>query len=435
MLCCLAAFTAIGCKAPENPRPFAEWLPKDGRVNKDGCEPWDERTFPLRRIADEANAESDVPAIKAAAEIKQQEDLAPQKIKAIRYLATIGCGCYDADGKVTDALLAAMDDCTEEVRLITVQTIHCMALEGTCQYCEQANCCNKQILEKLSDIAYEYNDDGSPVEPSKRVRDAAAAAMLACCPTKAIVPAQPQVDPEATEQPEVEQFRPEQDSGNESDSEKPDASAQQDDFPSIPPAPPQVRFEDGWQEATEPVFVMDLRSAGDKEERAATDGVDLKDAAEVAEPDVSGNGFDVPGAIHHRKVIQSTAQTNVLPAGSNSEETRVASSTSAPKLKASAARQTVSLPARTRRSASASPLMGTVQGVDAAGNVNLTFSGTELPHAGERMMVYHRFAMGRIGSVGQLEVVSAENGAVVARPVAGLNPSKVAAGDSAVLIK
>jgi hypothetical protein len=433
IVCCLAAVTIIGCKAPENPRPFAEWLPKDGRVNKDGCEPWDERTFPLRRIADEANAESDVPAIKAAAEIKQQEDLAPQKIKAIRYLATIGCGCYDADGKVTDALLAAMDDCTEEVRLITIETIHCMALQGACQYCEQANCCSKEIVEKLSDIAYEYKDDGSPVEPSKRVRDAAAAAMLACCPAKAMAPIEPQqVDPE-TEQPEVEQFRPEE--SPENDADKPEASSRQDDFLSIPPVPPQVRFEDGWEGATEPVFVMDLRSDAD-EGGLAPANENAEEVADEAE-ELSGEAdaeadLEDRSAKADRTVIHSEARTTVVQpaARTTPHPEKEAASPATPSRRESA---TVSV--RPQRSASAPPLMGTVQDVDASGNVHIRFSGADLPFVGERMMVYHRFTMGRVGSVGQLEVISTGNGAVVAKPVAGLNLNKVATGDSAVLIK
>jgi hypothetical protein len=67
----------------------------------------------VKPLADPANLNSDNPAIKAAAEIKTEEDLAPQKIKAIRYLSTIACGCYP---QVRPALLAALDDCTEEVR-------------------------------------------------------------------------------------------------------------------------------------------------------------------------------------------------------------------------------------------------------------------------------------------------------------------------------
>ena len=47
-----------------------------------------------RRIADPANLQSDNPAIKAAAKAKAEQDLAPQKIKAIKYLATVGCAAF-----------------------------------------------------------------------------------------------------------------------------------------------------------------------------------------------------------------------------------------------------------------------------------------------------------------------------------------------------
>jgi len=58
---------------------------------------------------------------KAAAEIKAEEDAAPQKIKALRYLATIGCaGCYPG---VEEGLLAALDDCTESVRYEAVKAL------------------------------------------------------------------------------------------------------------------------------------------------------------------------------------------------------------------------------------------------------------------------------------------------------------------------
>jgi len=42
--------------------------------------------------------------IKRAAEIKQLEDMKPQKIKAAQYLASIGCGCYNKDKSITKAL-------------------------------------------------------------------------------------------------------------------------------------------------------------------------------------------------------------------------------------------------------------------------------------------------------------------------------------------
>ena len=48
------------------------------------------------------------PAVKAAAEAKAEEDQAPQKAKAIRYLASLGCGkCYP---DTEEALLADSTD-------------------------------------------------------------------------------------------------------------------------------------------------------------------------------------------------------------------------------------------------------------------------------------------------------------------------------------
>jgi hypothetical protein len=152
--------------------------------NRRGNHPRLEKKPPLKGIADPANLKSDVPAIKAAAEIKQAEDLKPQKIKAIKFLATIGCGCYDKDKKITKALLAAMDDCTEDVRLAAVQAISEAASSNACEHCGQNSCCNEDITNQLYKIAYELDDLGCPVEPSERVREAAIEALRICCPSR-----------------------------------------------------------------------------------------------------------------------------------------------------------------------------------------------------------------------------------------------------------
>ena len=68
---------------------------RNATINPNGNHPDWEKTPPLKSLADPANLDpKQPPAIQAAAKIKQQEDLAPQKIKAIKYLATVGCGCY-----------------------------------------------------------------------------------------------------------------------------------------------------------------------------------------------------------------------------------------------------------------------------------------------------------------------------------------------------
>ena len=169
--------------------------------NRRGNHPALEKKPPLKGIADPENLKSDVPAIKAAAEVKQAEDLKPQKIKAIKYLATIGCGCYDKDKKITKALLAAMDDCTEDVRLAAVQAVAEAASAGYCDNCSQRSCCGEEITNQLYKIAYELDDLGCPVEPSERVREAALEAMRICCPNQLPVEAIAPVPVEGADRP------------------------------------------------------------------------------------------------------------------------------------------------------------------------------------------------------------------------------------------
>lgn len=155
---------------------------KGALTNRRGNRPQAEPKAALKALNDPANLESPDAAIKRAAEIKKAEDLKPQKIKAIKYLTSIGCGCYDKDGSVTDALVAATEDCTEDVRLATMQEIHAAANGKSCSNCGQVCCCNDKMLKKLAQVAYERDEFGCYSEPSKRVRDAAAAALAACCP-------------------------------------------------------------------------------------------------------------------------------------------------------------------------------------------------------------------------------------------------------------
>jgi hypothetical protein len=150
-------------------------------VNRSGNRPQRERTPPVKRIADPENLEAENPAIKAAAEIKAEEDLAPQKIKALKYLATVGCGCYDKDGKIEEALLAALSDCTEEVRIEAANAVRTAA--GTCRCTYDGctpTCCKPSIVKRLDEMAYGVDDDGCHIEPSREVRAAAARARSAC---------------------------------------------------------------------------------------------------------------------------------------------------------------------------------------------------------------------------------------------------------------
>ncbi len=127
---------------------------------------------PLVALTDPANlAPNAPPAVQAAAEIKAEEDAAAQKIMAIRYLATIGCGgCYD---KVEQALLEGMSDCTEDVRYEAVRALECRPDSG-CRYCSSASCCSPPVRKKLEELST------CDHEPSARVNRAARLA-LACC--------------------------------------------------------------------------------------------------------------------------------------------------------------------------------------------------------------------------------------------------------------
>ena len=170
--------------------------------NRKGNHPALEKKPPLKGLADAANLKSDVPAIKKAAEIKKAEDLKPQKIKAVKYLAQIGCGCYDTDGSVTDALVAAMDDCTEEVRLATIEAITEAASGQCCAHCGATCCCNEKISEQLFKMAYELDDAGCYLEKSARVRQAAARALAVCCPGRGPITVE-----DSEYQPELEESR------------------------------------------------------------------------------------------------------------------------------------------------------------------------------------------------------------------------------------
>lgn len=163
-------------------------------INRRGNFPGLERKPPLKAIADPKNLESKNPAIKKAAEIKTEEDLAKQKIKALKYLATIGCGCYPG---VKEALMAALDDCTEKVRYQAALAI----AEAACNHCATCNnscCCDEEMTKRLAEVAYERDDCGCFLEASERVREAAKDAMRACCaskPDRGGWPVDPEVPP------------------------------------------------------------------------------------------------------------------------------------------------------------------------------------------------------------------------------------------------
>lgn len=151
---------------------------RDALVNRRGNFPGLEKKPRIKSLTDPDNMKSDNPAIKEAAATKADADAAPQKVKAIKYLATVGCssnGCYP---NVKSALLAALDDCTEEVRYEAAKALLKVAGDN-CDSCRES-CCDKEVTDKLFSVAYDRTDRCCYKEVSPRVRKMARRALCAC---------------------------------------------------------------------------------------------------------------------------------------------------------------------------------------------------------------------------------------------------------------
>jgi hypothetical protein len=203
---------------------------RDATTNTLGNHPKWERKPALKRIADPANLASDNPAIQAAAKIKADTDLAPQKIKAIKYLATVCCNCAKNKEEVRDALLAALDDCTEEVRYEAAVAL-CKCAGDVCTICNRGSCCDAKIMNKLTKMAEGKDAQDCWLEPSARVRAAAAYALSACQQVHRPTAAPP--PPEGVESPRI---APPKEPGAEQPSVSPSPS---DEPPKKAPAVPE----------------------------------------------------------------------------------------------------------------------------------------------------------------------------------------------------
>lgn len=148
----------------------------------------------LTPIADPANMNSPNPAVSSAANAKAQEDQAPQKIKALNYLATLGCaGCYPG---IEEAMLAGLDDCTESVRYAAAKALR-DTTGSPCQSCNAKACCSEKVQRKLYHVANDTKENGCFKESSARVRRMARMAMAGCGgPVSLAVPEEgPSLDP------------------------------------------------------------------------------------------------------------------------------------------------------------------------------------------------------------------------------------------------
>ena len=187
--------SSIGCVANPVPIPTfwdklgipqATAILRDSTINRSGRFPGLEKKPPLLKIADPANLKPEKPEmIKVAAKIKAEQDQKKQKIKAIKFLADVNCGCYNKDDAVAKAFLAALDDCDPDVRTAAIEGLSKAA--GNCSKCRtgcETTCCTEDIYKKMQDIATGVDAKGCFKEPVKEIRTAAAALMRKCgCPT------------------------------------------------------------------------------------------------------------------------------------------------------------------------------------------------------------------------------------------------------------
>lgn len=217
---------------------------RDGLLNRRGNLPFLERKPPVLKIADPRNLAADKPQmIQAAAKIKQAEDMKKQKIKALKFLGDMNCGCYNKDGKVEAAFLEAIEDCDPDVRMAAIRALtdaagggkrcshgklkafcescrklckhgglrdHCQQCRGGCESCGQSQCCGEccitcctqKLQEKLEKIAHGMDEYGCWIEPVAEIR-AAAEQLLCICPC-------PKIHHEELLRPDPEIFRREE---------------------------------------------------------------------------------------------------------------------------------------------------------------------------------------------------------------------------------
>ena len=405
---------------------------KDHLTNAHGNHPGMEAKPPLTALTDAANLASDNPAIKKAAEIKKEEDKAPQKIKAIKYLAKIGCGCYDRDGSITDAILAATDDCTESVRLAAVKAI---AKGKQCGRCDEKKCCGEDLIKRLAKMAYEKDDTGCWIEPSQRVRKAAIEALLYCCPDRG--PGEVIEEPEVPREVPVEEDEPEIPEGElpatpPADTTASDSAAQSQQS-SRRTASRRAAIRESTNDSAD-VAAMLRRSIVRKEtgqeefgQRPAPASLAKQRGELSLEP---GPPLPTPAGSLVGKSGGGTSSRSYSPPVQRRKQTSIPSAVPAAPRKVF---QLATTPKARPVPRPSLPRGGTIQYVNVSGRtafVRLDTEG-ELP-VGSRVRVYHKFITGR-GEVGRLEVVASKPGTATARAVGRTKLTKIANGDDVLV--
>jgi hypothetical protein len=439
--------------------------------NRNGNFPGLEKKPPLKNIADMANLEEPGNSpIKVAAEIKQKEDKAPQKIKALKYLATIGCGgfCSEEQGKkIEAAFIDGMRDCTESVRLAAVEAVKdtirarrkhqhrgnpnsalAVRLEsckkkldvykkfipetvrdavhhvstsvqehhGTVRPpdpCDSRCCCTPDIMAELAKLAYERKDSGCWYEPSAAVRRAAIQALEMCCPTCfepiEILPDDGGEEPlieEEGEEPAADVADP-ADAAEEAATDEAADSAGAETNP-VEEDPAAEEAEDSEADPFEDAAAAELPPQPT-----------FSDPSASAEPPGDSETMDVEVRLTDDETIEDPLVEFIAhdPTREPAEEAPVAEEPPAfdP--------EQAPLPAE--------PVGGVVEHYDVSKQlVHLSFDEGIVVPTGQEVEVYHRFLLG-VSQVAILEVTEAAPGRAVARPLSG-RTSKIARGDTVV---
>lgn len=403
-------------------------------VNRRGNFPGLERKPPLRRIADPANLESSNPAIKTAAEVKMQEDMAKQKIKAIKYLADLGCDdCYPG---ITDALIAALDDCTEKVRYEAAKAIR-KSVEENCSTCNKACCCKEEMTKKLAEVAFELDDECCYKERSERVREEAAQALRTCCPNcMAGMPIEemPETVP-ATEAPPVE--GPMQTAPPVEGPPSQPTPAEEIVPPPVtdPTAGLQMEMEDGT------VLVLDGAAHEVEISDAATEAPrpTLAEPAVLSMPSIGVDDSNAvaPSAAPRRIAGPPRGATPLVSYRLPSDEAPPGEENLAARTPVLALAQPVAeqvpdeaLGASPVRGAALAGARGHVALVDlSTQTVQLKFHEGLTPQVGARVVVFHKFLL-ETAELGQLVIVDVQQGSATARPQGEFPLRKVAKGDT-----
>jgi hypothetical protein len=395
---------------------------RDALTNIHGKFPSLERKPPVLRIADPKNLESKNPAIKKAAEIKQEEDLKPQKIKAIKFLARMGCGCYEG---VAEALIAALTDCTEEVRYEAARALRDAAGErcGTCN----GSCCSEKVTEAMYLRAYERDDSCCWIEPSERVREMLRQALRACSvpglpeivqePTKTIIEGPKKEGPETPPPPP----------------ENKDASArtihsQRNVHIELPAADQVATIEPVVAESEEidlppvpPTAILRATPASAAVAKPVAPPVseeaqELDDAVKLFQPQPAEE--EAPA-----EVSQKPQRSAVTPATRREVDVKPAMPKELP----------APAPSPQKTAKAATPKGPSMQGDVAVvnphnGTVQLQFGEGQPPEIGSRVKVFHQSLL-RTTQVGELNIVGHRGPIAYAKPVGATKLSQISKGD------